>query len=57
MSKEVKGKRQVVEVWQDGLFVASIYPHEKSVSVVSKYLKDVEKHSEYPPLAEVTFYL
>jgi len=57
MSKEIKGNRQVIEVRRDGLLVATIYPHDKSVTIVSKYLKDVNRIDKYPPLAEVTFNL
>jgi hypothetical protein len=53
--KEVLGERQVVEVWKDDVFVASIYPHEKSITVVSKFLKKVVVDEKYPPEANIEF--
>ena len=55
MSREIRGNRHVVEVWRNGLFVASIYPHEGKITVVSKYLGNVKRHGGFPPVAEITF--
>jgi hypothetical protein len=30
--------RQVVEVWEDGRLIATIYPKDRGVKIVSKYL-------------------
>ena len=38
--------KQMVECWQDGLFVAGIYPHQDGVRVVSKYLTGVAKEKK-----------
>jgi len=53
--KEILGKRQVVEVWDGNVFVASIYPHEKSITVVSKFLKKVVVNEKFPPEAIINF--
>jgi len=54
-AKEVLGKRQIIEVWDGHVFVASIYPHEKSITVVSKFLKKVVVDEKYPPEAKIDF--
>lgn len=54
-TKEINGKRDVIEVWDGKLFVASIYPHENSITVVSKYLKKVGVDEKYPPVVIVEF--
>jgi hypothetical protein len=38
-----------------GAFVASIYPPEGKITVVSKYLRNVKRHGGFPPVAEITF--
>lgn len=53
--KEIFGKRQVVEVWDGDVFVASLYPHEKGITVVSKFLKSVSVDKKFPPKAEIEF--
>jgi|YelNatPaOPRAMG01_1025707.scaffolds.fasta_scaffold02506_26 hypothetical protein len=55
IEKEVGGERQVVEVWDGDLLVASIYPHEKSIGVVSKFLRNVVVDDDYPPKATIEF--
>ena len=42
-------ERSMVEVWRDGIFVASIYEHEGGVRLVSKYYDGVEHDATYPP--------
>lgn len=37
---------EVIECWRDEEFVATIYPHEDGLRVVSKYLTDVYKEEE-----------
>ncbi|MBA7620570.1 hypothetical protein ES703_27922 [subsurface metagenome] len=46
-------ERPMVEVWQDGKFVASIYGHDDGVKIVSKYLDGVEPEPGYPPAVVV----
>lgn len=55
LAKELKGDRTVVEVWKGDIMVATIYPHEDSVAVVSKYFKEVETDKKYPPKVTVKF--
>jgi len=47
-------RREIIEVWliRDGkepVFVAGIYPHEKSLTVVSKFMGVVKKDDSPPP--------
>jgi len=40
-AKHARSKaRTIVEVWEDGVFIAAIYPAERGVRIVSKYLTD-----------------
>lgn len=32
-------QQRIVEVWEDGLFIAAIYPKDRGVKIVSKYLQ------------------
>ncbi len=45
--------KEMVEYWQDGVFIAGIYPHEDGIRVVSKYMKDVSKDPTFPPAAVI----
>jgi len=45
----------MVEVWQDGVFIASIYPHEDGLRIVSKYLDGVEHDAAFPPSVVIRF--
>ena len=45
----------MVEVWEDGTFIASIYGHEEGLHVVSKYLDGVQHSSDQPPCVIVQF--
>ncbi|GAJ15755.1 unnamed protein product, partial [marine sediment metagenome] len=38
--------KQMVECWQNGEFVAGIYPHEDGIRITSKYMADVLKEEE-----------
>ena len=38
--------KQMVECWQNGVFVAGIYPHEDGIRIMSKYMTDVLKEEE-----------
>ena len=42
---------QVVECWQDGVFVVGVYPHEDGIRIVSKYMLDVSREDGWPPSA------
>jgi hypothetical protein len=55
ITREIKGDRPVVEVHKGNVMVATIYPHDDSVAVVSKYFKKVETDKEYPPKITVKF--
>ena len=33
--------KQMIKVWRDGVFVATIYPHQDGIRIVSKYMTDV----------------
>jgi len=37
---------QMVECWRDGKFVASIYPHQDGIRIVSRYVTDLVKEEE-----------
>ena len=50
----VTGK-PMVEVWQDGVFLASIYGHEDGMRIVSKYLDGVEHEAVTPPSIIIKF--
>ena len=50
----VTGK-SMVEVWQDGEFIASIYAHEDGMRIVSKYLDGVEHEAAMPPSIVIKF--
>ncbi len=43
----------VIECWRDGDFVASIYPHEDGLRVVSKYMTGVYKEKVSSPPAAI----
>jgi len=40
---------QMIEFWRNGVFVAGIYPCEKGIHVVSKYLDGTEYQPGHPP--------
>ena len=50
----VTGK-PMVEVWQDGEFIASIYGHEDGMRIVSKYLDGVAHKVDTPPSIVIKF--
>lgn len=50
----VTGK-PMVEVWQDGVFLASIYVHEDGLRIVSKHLDGVEHEVGMPPAMVIRF--
>lgn len=37
---------QVVECWRDGVFIATLYPHQDGIRIVSKYMTDVVREEE-----------
>ncbi|MBA7623089.1 hypothetical protein ES703_30481 [subsurface metagenome] len=43
--------KQAVECWRDEVFVASIYPHQDGIRIVSKFMTDVSKETE-PAMAQ-----
>lgn len=47
----------MVEVWDDDVFVAGVYPHQGGVRVVSKYLGDVRHEPSPPPAVVIAFTL
>jgi hypothetical protein len=47
--------KPMVEVWQDGEFIASIYGHEDGLRIVSKYLDGVEHEAATPPSIFIKF--
>lgn len=55
LAKEIRGDRTVVEVWKNRVLIATIYPHEDSVAVVSKYFEEVETDKAFPPKVTVKF--
>jgi len=47
--------KPMVEVWQAGEFIASIYAHEDGMRIVSKYLDGVEHQVATPPSMVIKF--
>lgn len=47
--------RKMVEVWDNGVFIAGIYPHENHIAIVSKYLDEAFTDSGYPPTLMIMF--
>ena len=45
--------KTMVEYWRDGRFVASIYPHQDGIQIVSKYMDGVKHEPGYPPTVVV----
>jgi len=45
----------MVEVWQGGEFIASIYAHEDGLRIVSKYLDGVQHEIAMPPSIVIRF--
>ena len=43
--------RKIVECWRDGVFVATIYPHQDGLHIASKYMTALvqEGHFYYDP--------
>ena len=60
LAKEVDGERVIVEVWDmescPPRFVAGIYPHEDSITIVSKHFKSSDVDREYPSKVTVRFH-
>ncbi len=46
---------EMVEVWDDGVFLASIYPHLDGIRIVSKYLDGVRHEPVQPPAVVIAF--
>ena len=55
LAKEIDGDRLVVEIWDGLTLVGCIYPHETYVTIVSKYLENVEFNKTHPPKAFARF--
>lgn len=55
LKEEIDGERTIVEVWDGDELVACIYPHETTVTVVSKFLEDIQLDETPPPKATVSF--
>ena len=55
LSKEIRGNRPVVEVWNGDDFIASIYPHESYIVMVSKWLNKVEVNEKCPKNVLIEF--
>ena len=45
----------MIEVFNDGVFVASVYPHEDGVRIVSKYLGTVRRDDDDTPSVTIYF--
>jgi hypothetical protein len=39
---------EVIEIWEEGLFIGAIYPANRGVRIVSKYLQDQSYPVEQP---------
>lgn len=55
LAKELEGARVTVEIWNKQKLVGCIYPHEASVSIVSKYLENIHLDKKVPPKATISF--
>lgn len=47
--------KPMVEVWQDGMFIANIYSHEDGLRIVSKHLDGVKHEVATPPSMVIKF--
>ena len=61
MSKYSLTGGKIVEVWEDGRFIAAIYPKDRGVKIVSKYLDNrrrdlVTVDPSYPPALHVNIW-
>jgi len=45
----------MVEVWEDGVFIAGIYPWTKKIDIVSKYIGGSEKVADSPSQVVIYF--
>jgi len=55
VKRHTEREGDMVEVWIDGRFMAGIYPHERGIRVISRYLKEVVKEENVPvPAALIT---
>jgi len=55
LAKEFEGARDIVEIWDKQKLVGCIYPHEASVSIVSKLLENIHLDKKVPPKATISF--
>jgi hypothetical protein len=62
MAPHSRADRHIVEVWEDGQFIAAIYPKDRGVKVVSKYLDakmsraSVALDASFPPAVHVNIW-
>ncbi|KKL44375.1 hypothetical protein LCGC14_2366330 [marine sediment metagenome] len=47
--------KPMVEVWQDGVYMASIYVHEDGFRIVSEHLDGIEHGATSPPSVVIRF--
>lgn len=58
-----KPGQKLIEVWNEGVFMASIYPTETGIKVVSKYIADDPEgaievdRSKLPPIPALLIHL
>ena len=50
---EVIPGKMMVEFWREGKFVASIYPHDDGIRIVSKYMTGVSEDNTSPRSAVI----
>jgi len=46
---------KMVEVWRDGVFIATIYAHQNVLQIVSKYLDGIAHEAANPPAVIIKF--
>ena len=56
LQKAIDGAGQeMIEISQDGVVIARIYPHPEGIRIVSEYLDGVEHEAVMPPALVVKF--
>ena len=60
LAKELDGERVIIEVWDlksdPPRFIAGIYPHEDSISIVTKYFKSSNVDRTFPTKIIISFH-
>jgi len=55
IARDEKNDREVIEIWDEDVFVASIYMHDENINIVSKYLSNVFINKSFPKVVSLMF--